>query len=128
MSYILNLYFRFAFIRQILWAIFVLAVFSIAVALIFQSSRVSTTPIGWDKSFQVSSFNIVARDVSVASKGDIVAAVYEGRAGGAQGIYASLSFNGGMTFMPPVRVAAVASKTAMNPYPAISPAGNLTVM
>jgi hypothetical protein len=128
MSYILNLYFRFAFIRQILWAIFALAVFSISAALIFQGSRVSTAPVGWDKSFQISSFNVVARDVSVASRGDIIAAAYEGRAGGVQGIYLSLSFNGGVSFMPPIRVAGVASKTTMNPYPAISPGGDLTVM
>jgi hypothetical protein len=128
MPYIINLYFRFAFIRQILWAIFTLVVFSISAALILQNSRVSTAPIGWDKSFQVSSFNVVARDVSVASRGDVIAAAYEGQAGGAQGIYISLSFNGGVTFMPPVRVARVASKTTMNPYPAISPGGDLTVM
>jgi len=127
-SYILNLYFRVAFIRQCLWAIFLFAVFSIAAAVVFQSSRVLTNPAGWEKSFQVSSFNIVARDITVASRGNIIAAVYEGRAGGAQGIYATLSFDGGVTFLPSLRVAGVTSKTAMNPHAAISPAGHLTVM
>ncbi len=127
-SYILNLYFRIAFVRQCLWAIFLFAVFSIAAALVFQSSKVLTNPAGWEKSFQVSSFNIVARDITVASRGNIIAAVYEGRAGGAQGIYATLSFDGGVTFLPSLRVAGVTSKTSMNPHAAISPAGHLTVM
>ena len=127
-SYIMNLYFRFAFIRQFLWAIFLFAVFSIAAALVFQSNRVSTNPVGWEKSFQVSSFNIVAKDVTVASRGDMIVAVYEGTGGGNRGIYASLSFNGGLTFMQSIRVAPVASKTSMNPHAAISPAGHLTVM
>lgn len=124
----LNLYFRFAFLRQMLWALVVFMVFSIAAAVVFQSSRVMTNPIGWEKSFQASSFNIVARDVTVASKGEIIAAVFEGRTGTTQGIYSDLSFDGGVTFMPPVKVAAVVSKTAMNPHAAISPAGYLTVM
>ncbi len=127
-SYILNLYFRIAFLRQLLWGIFLFAVFSIAAALVFQSGRVLTNPAGWEKSFQASSFNVVARDITVASRGNIIAAVYEGRAGGAQGIYATLSFDGGVTFMPSLRVAGVASKTTMNPHAAISPAGHLTVM
>ncbi len=128
LSYILNLYFRIAFFRQFLWTIFLFAVFSIAAALIFQSSRVLTNPAGWEKSFQVSSFNIVARDITVASRGDVIAAVYEGRAGGAQGIYATLSFDAGVNFLPSIKVAGVTSKTAMNPHAAISPAGRLTVM
>jgi len=128
LSYIVNLYFRVAFLRQLLWSIFLFAVFSIAAALIFQSSRVLTNPAGWEKSFQVSSFNVVARDITVASRGDIVAAVYEGRTGGAQGIYATLSFDAGVTFLPSLKVAAVASRTAMNPHAAISPAGHLTVV
>ncbi len=127
-SYILNLYFRIAFLRQLLWAIFLFAVFSIAAALVFQSNRVLTNPAGWEKSFQASSFNVVARDITVASRGDIIAAVYEGRAGGAQGIYATLSFDAGVNFLPSLKVAGVASRTAMNPHAAISPAGHLTVM
>ncbi len=127
-SYVMSLTFRFAFIRQVLWGVFVCAVFSIAAALVFQSSRVSTNPVGWEKSFQVSSFNVVARDVTVASRGDMIIAVYEGRAGGAGGIYVSQSFNGGRTFMPSMMVARMASKTSMNPHAAISPSGQVTVM
>jgi hypothetical protein len=127
-SYIVDLYFRFAFIRRIPWLIVVVALFTLGAALVFQNNRVSTKPVGWEKSFQLSSFNIVARDVTVSSRGDIIAAAYEGVAGGAQGIYVSLSFDGGVTFLPSIRVAGVASKTSMNPHAAISPSGAVTVM
>src|SRR4030043_58873 len=118
LSYMMNLYFRFAFFRKGLWWIFVLAVFAVAAALIFQNSRVSTNPVGWEKGFQVSSYNIVARDMSVASRGDVVVTAYEGLAGGAPGIYASISFNGGGGLLPPPRGGAVAAKTTPHTPPA----------
>jgi hypothetical protein len=127
LSAIINLYFRYAFLRQIAWSIFVLAVFSVVAALVFQNTRVFTSPVGWERSFQVSSFNVVAKDVSVAYLGDVIVAAYEGRAAGTQGVYASISFDGGETFMPAVRVSAAASKIPMNPHAAVSPSGLVTV-
>lgn len=82
LSAIINLYFRYAFLRQIAWSIFVLAVFSIVAALVFQNTRVSTNPVGWERSFQVSSFNVVAKNVNVAYLGDVIVVSYEGRAAG----------------------------------------------
>jgi len=127
-SYLMNLSLRFAFVRQVLWGLLVCAVFSIAAAIVFQNARVSSNPVGWEKSFQVSSFTIVARDVAVASRGDMVFAVYEGAPGGRRGIFISPSFNGGQTFMQAIRVAPAVSKTPLNPHAAISPAGHVTVM
>jgi hypothetical protein len=127
-SGITTLYFRFAFVRQLPWVLVVLVIFALGAALVFQNRSVTTNPAGWERSFQVSSFNVVARDVSVSSRGDIIAATYEGREGGAQGIYVSLSFDGGVTFLPSIRVAGVTSKTAMNPHAAVSPSGKVTVM
>ncbi|MBN2159696.1 MAG: exo-alpha-sialidase [Spirochaetes bacterium] len=128
LSGITTLYFRFALVRQLPWALVVLVIFALAAALVFQNRKVTTNPAGWERSFQVSSFNVVARDISVSSRGDVIAAAYEGREGWAQGIYVSLSFDGGVTFIPSIRVAAVASKTAMNPHAAVSPSGVVTVM
>ena len=127
LSSILNLYFRYAFMRQIIWSIFVIAVFSIVAALVFQNTSVSTNPVGWERSFQVSSFNVVAKNVNVAFLGDVIVASYEGQAGGRQSVYASISFDGGVTFMPTVKVADAASKIPLNPHAAVSPSGIITV-
>jgi hypothetical protein len=127
LSAIINLYFRYAFLRQITWSIFVLAVFTVAAALVFQNTRVSTNPVGWERSFQVSSFNVVAKNVNVAYLGDVIVVSYEGRAGGGQGVYASISFDGGKNFMPAVRIADAASKIPLNPHAAVSPSGIITV-
>lgn len=127
LSSILNLYFRFAFVRQILWSIFVLVVFSIIVAMVFQNTRAVTNPVGWERSFQVSSFNVVARGLNAASCGDIIVVTYEGRGGGKQGVFASISFDGGATFMPTVRVADAASNIPLSPHAAVSPSGLITV-
>jgi hypothetical protein len=127
LSAIINLYFRYAFVRQIIWSIFVLAVFSIVAALVFQNTSVSTNPVGWERSFQVSSFNVVAKNVNVAYLGDVIVVSYEGRAAGRQGVYVSISFDGGVTFMPPVKVADADSKIPLNPHAAVSPSGIITV-
>ena len=127
LSAIINLYFRYAFVRQITWSIFALAAFTIVAALVFQNTRVSTNPVGWERSFQVSSFNVVAKNVNVAYLGDVIVASYEGRAGGGQGVYASISFDGGITFMPAVKVTDATSKIPLNPHAAVSPSGIITV-
>ncbi|MBN2079220.1 MAG: hypothetical protein JW838_09655 [Spirochaetes bacterium] len=126
-SYMVDLYFRYPFFRRVPRLVLFLLVFAIGAALVFQNRRVLTNPVGWEKSLQVSTFNVVARDVSAASRGDIIAVAFEGRAGGAQGIYCSLSLDGGERLGPPVRVAVVRSRTAMHPFPAISPSGDLIV-
>lgn len=126
-SYIVDLYFRITFFRQVIWSLFAFTVFALAAALVFQNRRVSLNPVGWEKSYQVSPFNIAARDVSLASQGGIVIAVYDGTAGGARGIYASISFDGGGTFQPPIRVAEGRTNMAMNPRAAISTEGRMVV-
>ncbi len=127
LSSILNLYFRYAFVRQILWSVFVLAVFSVVAAMVFQNTRAVTNPVGWERSFQVSSFNVVAKGLNAASCGDVIVVAYEGRGGGKQGVFASISFDGGLTFLPTVRVADAASNIPLSPHAAVSPSGLITV-
>lgn len=127
-SYMVNLYFRYPLFRRVPRLALFAVLFAIGAAMVFQNRRVSTNPVGWERSLQVSTFNVVARDVAAASRGDIIAVAFEGRAGGAQGIYCALSLDGGDRIGAPVRVAVARSRTAMHPFPAISPSGELIVV
>jgi hypothetical protein len=127
-SSILNLYFRNVFFRSAARYLFVLVPFAIVAAILLQSSSVVTYPVGWERSFQLSPFNVAARNVDAHSIDDFIAVVYEGRAGAGQGIYASISFNAGDSFFPSVKVADAASKTELKPAVAVAPNGTISVV
>ena len=127
-SSILNLYFRYSFFSKAAWFLCALLIFTIGAAILFQNNSVLTYPVGWERSIQVSPFKVVAQNVSVDSMDDFIAVVYEGRAGGGQGVYVSLSFNAGITFLPSVKIAEAASQTVLKPVVAIAPNGTVSVV
>jgi len=124
----MNLYFRLAFLRQIIWLAVAVCVFTVSAAILFQNSDISTGPVGWEKSFKITPFKIKSRNLSVASRGNFVIAVYQGTEGTEPGIYASVSFNAGQSFLPPVRIDYANTKIENNPYVAVSGNGTVTVM
>jgi hypothetical protein len=100
----------------------------IAFSVLFITSRVKTDPIGWEKSFAVTGYNIVARNSQVAYLGNYIVAAFEGRAAGSWGVFVAVSFDGGASFLAPVRVASVEGESPSNPHAAISPEGAIAVM
>lgn len=102
--------------------------FSIFTAVIFQSHDVVTDPVGWGRPAAISTAGVEAKNVSTVRKGNLVAAVYEGLDGGSKNIYASISFDGGISFIDPAVITRFDSKINNNPRIAISSGGVLHVM
>jgi len=128
LSYLMNFYFRRSCLRKAAWSVIGLVLFAPVAALVFQNSRVSTYPVGWERSFQLSSFNVVARNAAAASQDNFIAVVYEGISGKGREIYASFSFNAGASVLPSLKVADASSKTELNPHVAIARSGAVSVM
>lgn len=126
-SYIINLYFRLTFIRQLIWSLIIFCILTVFGIFFFQNSQIFSKPIGWEKKILVSSPKIFVKNVKVASKGNFIVVVYEGREGDNAGIYVSVSINGGVSFLPTIKIADFNSKINNNPYVAISGKGLVTV-
>jgi hypothetical protein len=86
------------------------------------STRVSTLPVGWERSFGVSPVGIAAKNVRVASRGSLIAVVFEGIQKNTHKIFVSLSFDAGRSFLDPVVIAEVAPN--IEHYPSIAIAGD----
>jgi hypothetical protein len=127
-SYITNCYFRWSYLRRAAWSVIALIFFTLVATLVFQNTEVSTYPVGWERSFQLSSFNVAATNAAVAARDDFIMVVYEGISGKGRGIYASLSFNAGSSFLPTMKIADAASKTELRPSVAIARDGAVSVM
>lgn len=126
-SYIVYLYFRLSFIRKLIWSLLLFLVFSVVSVIIFTSSRISTNPIGWEKTFYISGREVTAKNIQLVSSGNFVALTFQGRQEGNAGIYVSVSFNRGSSFLAPVKVAYLSSDIQGYPVIAISGKGELTI-
>jgi len=126
-SYIVNLCFRVAFFREGLWSALVILVMAVVALLLFQSGDVITKPVGWEKSYYVSPYNLKVKNVNVASQGNYVITVYEGDDRGRHGIYVSVSFDGGMNFLKPIMISEANNIIDNNPKVAISGNGHIFV-
>jgi len=124
----INLYFRLAFLRKMLWSIIVFSCTSIALVIIFQSRNTATKPVGWEKSFFITSYKLKVQNLKVSNKGKMMAAVYEASEEGKKNIYVSVSFNGGNSFLKPVKVAETSGFMKNNPSVAISSKGDITIV
>ncbi len=125
-SYLFNLSFRFPFVRHCIWFVVLLGVVVMAGGVVFYARDVVTSPVGWDRTFAISPVSASARNVRIASRGNFIAAVYEGKTGDQRGIYVTVSFNGGASFLAPIRIATVSSSINNIPHVAISSNGHLT--
>jgi hypothetical protein len=117
--------------RPVQWVVVASLCLGIVPAIIFTTSPVETFPVGWEKSFYVSPPYIAARAPRLVSRGNVVVAVFQGREvdKGKAGdyIYSSLSFNGGKSYIRPVKIAEVTGNPDYNPYAAISSLGHIAV-
>ncbi len=130
-SYLVSLYMRHPFLRPLRWILAGALCAATAIIILFSTSSVETLPVGWERSFYVSPPYITAKNPRLVSRGNIVAAVYQGREGGkGEGqhyIYSSISFNGGASYIAPIKIAPVSGTIEHNPYAAISPRGHVAV-
>ncbi len=127
-SSILDLYFRNIVFRKTARYLFVLIPVVIAAAILLHNDSVVTNPVGWERRFQVSPFNVAARNIDAHSIDTFIAVVYEGRTGAGQGIYTSISFNAGDSFLASAKITDTVSRTELNPSVAVSQKGTISVM
>jgi hypothetical protein len=124
---LLNLRFRYPLARRFWWSFFVLLFIVLTVLFVFRPEDVVTQTVGWEKNFSISSFKMNSKNVAMASRGNYIVSVYEGTEEGIKGIYVSVSFNGGGSFLAPVKVADIVSKIDSNPHVAVSGSGEVAV-
>jgi len=91
------------------------------------SKDVNTEPVGWDRVKMISPSGVIAKNVNIDRKGNLIAAVFEGTSGGSSKIYISLSFDGGNNFIDSIKLAEFKSQINNNPRVAISNKGKIYV-
>ncbi len=100
-------------------------IFSIISVVVMISDEVKTDPVGWDKMKILSPAGVTARNVHADRKGNLVAAVFEGASKGNTGIYVTLSFDGGTSFIDSIKIADFKSEISNSPRIAISSKGEI---
>lgn len=111
-----------------LFSVMLFLLFVFISAVVFQSHDVVTDPVGWARPAAISPAGVEANNVNTVRRGNLVAAAYEGEGAGGKNIYVSISFDGGISFIEPVVIAAVDSKINNNPGITVSSGGELHVM
>jgi hypothetical protein len=102
--------------------------FAIFSAIVFQSEDAVTDPVGWGKPKYISPAGVDAKNVSTDRRGNFIVSVYEGEVSSKRNIYASISFDSGISFIEPVLINSFESKINNNPRVSISSQGNIYVM
>lgn len=102
--------------------------FSFISVIIFQSQDAVTDPVGWGRPQYISPAGVEAKNVSTDRRGNFIISVYEGELASARNIYASISFNNGMSFLDPVVITGFQSEINNNPRVTISSSGEIYVM
>ncbi len=123
-----RLFFRIRYPRQALWSAVVACAIALTALLVFRSDKAETSPVGWERTFTLSPFNVIAENHSAAARNQYIVVAFEGKEGGSRSVYAAVSFNGGKNFLPAVRIATVRSMGTLHPSPAVSSKGQITVM
>ena len=122
------IYFNFSHMRLFLYSLMLFLCFAIISVIVFQSHDAVTDPLGWSKPVYISPSRINTKNANSARKGNFVVSVYEGEAGSLKNIYASISFDSGVSFLEPVVISRFESKINNNPGVSISSEGNIYVM
>ena len=115
------------FYKKIAWMIFFFSIVSLLFIIAFQDSNVSTLPVGWDKSYPITPYDLYVKNIKMAQRGNIIAVVYEGEKNKAIDVYVSLSFDEGKKFIQPVKIALTPSKTERYPDISVSSKGHIAV-
>ncbi|MCU0822614.1 MAG: glycoside hydrolase, partial [Spirochaetes bacterium] len=114
--------------RRYLWPFTGFLSVSIVIAIAIKGGDVSTFPVGWEKSYPVTPYGMDIKNIRITSRGNYIAAVYEGAENKKSGIFISISFDAGAKFFKPIAVAMVDSEIEMNPHVAISSGGHIAVI
>ncbi len=125
---ILSAYFHIPYLRQMIWTGLGTVVVVTIIVLSAVTSRVSTLPVGWEKDILISPAGMDAKNVHVASRGNLVAMTYEAADKEQNRIYIALSFDGGATFLDPVAIGNVDRTIDHLPRVAVSPQGHIAVV
>lgn len=126
-EFIINLYFRFAGFRRIIWSMMAFSSAAVILVVLFSGSDVTTNPVGWEKTFMLSRPGIVAKKIKSVSNGNFIAAVYEGTEGKTNSVWLSISFNSGKSFVPAIKIADIPADIDANPHVAVSARGKIAV-
>lgn len=127
---IIFLYSRYPLLRIFQWIV-IIASTAFIFLYVFHPSSVETYPVGWERSFYVSPPYIEAKNPNIVRRGNIIAIVYQGsefeKKERVHYVYASLSFNSGRSYLPPIKVARVSGTLDHNPTAALSSLGHIAV-
>lgn len=127
---IILLYSRYPLLRKFQW-LAIIALTSFIILYVFRPSSVETYPVGWERSFAVSPPYIEAKNPHIVRRGNIIAVVYQGseieKKERSHYVYASLSLNGGRSYIRPIKVSKVSGTMDHNPTAAISSLGHVAV-
>jgi hypothetical protein len=125
---IMHLFPEMPFYKKIAWTTFILSTISLCFIFLFEGSKVSTFPVGWDKSYYITPYDISVKNIKLAQKGSLIALIYEGEKNKSSGIYISMSFDDGARFLQPVKIADIISKTDRYPDVSISTNGHIAAV
>lgn len=93
--------------------------------------KVVSTPVGWEKEFQLTDDKIEVISFHNARKGNLVAAAIYGKRDGKSGIFSMISFDGGRSFFKPEMIARLEDSEAqpiVHPRIALSGDGHISVV
>lgn len=116
------------FYKRFAWVIFTASLLSLVFILTFQTSKISSSPVGWDKSIAITPNNLTVKNFRADYRGNIIAVVYEGERKKNSAIYISISFDEGKTFLNPISITSMPSQTDRNPDISISNKGHIAVV
>ncbi|MBN2401537.1 MAG: exo-alpha-sialidase [Spirochaetes bacterium] len=116
------------FYKKAAWTILILSTLSLCYIMIFDNSRVSTLPVGWEKKYYITPYDLNVKNIKLDRRGSIIAVVYEGEKNKSSGIYISLSFDDGAKFLQPVKIAEISSKTDSYPDVSVSRNGHIAAV
>ncbi len=98
------------------------------VSVLLSGRGADTAPVGWEKAQYISKYGLKVRNASVDAKGKFIAAAFEADDRNAgHGIYASVSFDAGISYIPSVKIAETNRVIANNPRVAVSGNGQVFV-
>lgn len=113
--------------KKTAWSV-ILIIAALIIIIIFNSGEVSTYPVGWEKGYPITPFDIAVNNMEVTSKGGLIAVVYEGTKKNETGIYISISFDAGKNFLKPVTIDMLRNEINQKPQISISGSGHIAVV
>jgi hypothetical protein len=131
---ILTIHFSVRYVRPFFWTAFAGILLISGSLWLFQATNLKTSPVGWEKSFNLTPPQIALRGYSFASKGRYMVVVGEGERAGAQAVFVQVSIDGGGSFSQPVIVSSKVvkqdelAKAPKSPFAAISSTGSIYVV